>query len=1189
MLGLEEITAGAFVTGIDPGGPVEVRQARLIGADALEVTYKTAAGQLGERIVYRSDEPTFALANPGRTWSFTAAGDEFRLAAEARRITLAHLFDPMLAVSVSAIEPLPHQIEAVYGEMLPRTPLRFLLADDPGAGKTIMAGLYIKELMLRGDVERCLIVAPGGLVGQWRDELYDKFNLNFEIVTKEHIDSAHFGDIFYTKPLLLARVDQLARREDLVPRLKEAHWDLVVVDEAHRMSAHYSGEVKRTKKYQLGQVLGGSARHFLLMTATPHAGKEADFQLFLALLDSDRFEGQYRDGVHTADASDLMRRMVKEDLLRFDGTPLFPERRAYTVRYELSDAEMTLYDEVTEYVGTEMNRAAALVAEGGRRNTVGFALTTLQRRLASSPEAIHQSLRRRKERLQKQVMEERQSARLDALRLSPQEQRLARLLGDDDAAQAGDAAPGAFDLDLLDELDPDEREELEVEVTDAATAAQTIAELEQEIRVLEKLEALAHDLRQSGNDRKWNELAALLQDNPEMRDENGNRRKLIVFTEHRDTMRYLEDRLRQLLGRDDAVVSIHGGTGRDERRAIQQRFTQDSRSIVLVATDAAGEGINLQRAHLLINYDLPWNPNRIEQRFGRVHRIGQREVCHMWNLVAEGTREDMVFGTLLNKIEAQRQAYKGRVYDVLGQAISGRELSELFVEAIRYGARPDVKAHINRVIDDQVEERVRKAIKEPALAATVMTDDARHEIRHRMEEAEARRLQPHFIRSFFLAAFERLGGRIREREPGRYEVLNVPARVRSRDRLVGKGSPLLPRYERVTFDPLLIRADGHPDADLVAPGHPLLDVVVDVLAADLGDTLREGAVLVDDSDTSEMPRVLIMLEHEVADARPNPTGAATVVSHQFEFVELPMEGDAVVAGSAPYLDYRPASPLEHSAAAEVLRSPWLSTPLDQIGRDHAIQHSVPEHLRHVTELTLDRVERTRNAVRERLTSEIRRVTERAEKFELQADAGTNPRMNAERARQEARELTERLETRMARLDQEASLRSLPPRVVGGALVLPGGLLRRLQSRDESLSTRFAPDLTLGSELQQALKAVAAAEAAAGRRPGPIHTSPAGHGGYQLQSIDQNGDHWFMAVKVASGVSPTVSLSRNELLTSLNKGQRYVTALVDLAGSGAVTIRYLVGPLVDTGTVDFAETSRTLDWHDLWRRGQDRFG
>jgi superfamily II DNA or RNA helicase len=313
----------------------------------------------------------------------------------------------VLAVHTSLVDPLPHQITAVYEAMLPRQPLRFLLADDPGAGKTIMAGFLIKELLVRGDLQRCLVVCPGNLVEQWQDELYRRFQLPFEILTNDKLEAARTGNWFLENNLAIARLDKLARDEDVQAKLSapDCRWDLVIVDEAHKMSAtFFGGEVKYTKRYRLGQVLSGTARHFLLLTATPHNGKEEDFQLFLALLDGDRFEGRFRDGVHVVDVSDIMRRMVKEQLVKFDGTPLFPERLAYTVPYRLSDAEARLYKEVTEYVREEFNRADAL-QDNKRAGTVGFALTILQRRLASSPEAIYQSLRRRRERLEKQLRE----------------------------------------------------------------------------------------------------------------------------------------------------------------------------------------------------------------------------------------------------------------------------------------------------------------------------------------------------------------------------------------------------------------------------------------------------------------------------------------------------------------------------------------------------------------------------------------------------------------------------------------------------------------------------------------------------------------------------------------------------------------------------------------------------------------
>ena len=405
MSKLEQLLPNAAIRGILPDALVTVVNVQWFGSEALELTYKSPDGKVANQLLYRHDEPRLEVVELGRPWSFDGDGAMFRLVSEANRIHLAHLFDPVLAVHTSVVDPLPHQITAVYEAMLPRQPLRFLLADDPGAGKTIMAGLLMKELIARGDLQRCLVVCPGSLAEQWQDELYRRFHLPFEILTNDKLEAARTGNWFLETNLVIARLDKLSRNEEVQEKLKapDCRWDLVVCDEAHKMSAtFFGGEIKYTKRYRLGQLLSTLTRHFLLMTATPHNGKEEDFQLFMALLDGDRFEGRFRDGVHVADVSDLMRRMVKENLLKFDATPLFPERIAYTVPYKLSDAEARLYSEVTTYVRDEFNRADALQNEK-RAGTVGFALTILQRRLASSPEAIYQSLRRRRERLENRL------------------------------------------------------------------------------------------------------------------------------------------------------------------------------------------------------------------------------------------------------------------------------------------------------------------------------------------------------------------------------------------------------------------------------------------------------------------------------------------------------------------------------------------------------------------------------------------------------------------------------------------------------------------------------------------------------------------------------------------------------------------------------------------------------------------
>ncbi|MCK9524214.1 MAG: DEAD/DEAH box helicase, partial [Proteobacteria bacterium] len=581
MVMLEDLEQGSLIRNLVHDQVVEIIQARQKGSSAVEITYKDAQGFVHQQIVLDFPSNALELVERSNNWSFDADADRFILTSEAYRIHLAHLFDPYVAVHTSLIEPLPHQITAVYQEMLTRQPLRYVLADDPGAGKTIMTGLLLKELMIRGDVKRCLIVTPGNLVEQWQDELLQKFNIKFTILTNEAFDAAASGNVFTEVDLALARLDKLSRNDDIQNKLKVTDWDLIVVDEAHKMSATvWGGDVKRTKRYDLGRLLSTITRNYLLLTATPHNGKEQDFQLFMSLIDADRFEGGHKRKSN-GEVSDLLRRLVKEELLKFDGKPLFPERLATTVNYDLSIGEKELYSAVTEYVRTEFNRASNLSNKS--RNTVGFALTVLQRRLASSPEAIYQSLKRRKEKLQGKLSELKTNRIPDGYELDEE------------------------DLYDLDDAPESELEEKEEELVNEVSAARTIEELDAEIQSLAVLEGMAQHLRAKGTDRKWDQLSKLLQDDQAMHDPAGTREKLIIFTEHRDTLRYLTDKVRSLLGRPEAVVNIYGGMAREKRREIEQLFRQDKDTTILIATDAAGEGINLQRAHLMINYDLPWN------------------------------------------------------------------------------------------------------------------------------------------------------------------------------------------------------------------------------------------------------------------------------------------------------------------------------------------------------------------------------------------------------------------------------------------------------------------------------------------------------------------------------------------------------------------------------------------------------
>lgn len=1160
MATLEDIRPDSVVEGLVVGRPVTIVATAWHGNDTLEVVYRMADGAVETRLLSRSDEPRLSITSAEQHWTFDADGQLFKLASEARRIQLAYLFDPYVGAETADIEPLPHQIEAVYEEMLPRLPLRFLLADDPGAGKTIMSGLYIRELAIRGDADRVLVVAPGSLVEQWQDELWQRFHLPFDILSRDMVESARTGNPFVERNLLIARIDQLARNEDLQAKLRASEWDLVVVDEAHKMAARYYGSrLEKTKRYQVGEQLREITRHLLLLTATPHNGKAEDFQLFLALLDPDRFAGRPHDG-KVPDASDLMRRYVKESLLTFDGRRLFPERIAQSVKYNLSPMELDLYNAVTRYVQEEMDKAKAIEEGGDRRRglVVGFALTALQRRLASSPEAIYRSLQRRRERLQKRLAE------LEAIA--------------DGTAQIPVAVPkGLTEADLedfdFDDYQDTELEELEGEAIDQATAAATIPELKDEIAKLADLEKRAAAVRASGMDKKWEELSSILQ-SEEMTAPDGSRRKLIVFTEHRDTLHYLERRIRSLLGRPDAVRVIHGGLRREDRRRIQDEFIHNPEVQVLVATDAAGEGVNLQRASLMVNYDLPWNPNRIEQRFGRIHRIGQTEVCYLWNLVAHNTREGAVFERLLDKIEEQRKALGDQVYDVLGDSFIDRSLRELLIEAIRYGDDPEVKARQMRIIDEEIGRRVEEVVAERALAVDILARTRVEEIRDMMERAKARKLQPGFIRAFFIEAFRLLGGRITEREAGRFEITRVPSGVRSSEREAKVGAPLQSAYERVTFDKELVTVEGKPPAELLSPGHPLLTAVIDTVLERYGALLLKGSVLVDPDDPSETPRVLVYLEHAVKDGRPGDDGGRRTVSRRFQFVEIPPDGEPSDAGYAPYLDYRPISDDEHRLISGLLGEDWITTALSTTARTYAIANLAGPHYEEVQRITQERVTRIRAAVKERLTAEINYWDARAADAKAKELQGKKPKggFTSGHARKIADDLQARLDRRMRQLDQELDLSNQPPTVVGGAVIIPQGLLERLTG------TRTEPPHTYAEDVEEvdrrAVAAVLATERRLGRQPKPMpHHQP----GYDIESRDPTtGDLYFIEVKGRIEGSDTVTVKARQIRQAQNTPDRFILALVTVPKDpdAEPEVRYLRRPFEGT-ELPFATVSINL--------------
>lgn len=1157
---LEDIKPGDQIRGIKPGEIVTIMQRLRKNEASHTFLWKDQAGNYREEILFRSHEVELELATQGRPWSFDASGDEFKLGLEAFRISQAALFDAMMAVHASAVDPYPHQLSAVYERMLVQQPLRFVLADDPGAGKTIMAGLLIAELILRADAKRVLIVSPGSLTEQWQDELLTKFGITFEIFSREKQEQSASRNFFSESDLLICRLDQLSRSEEYQALLEQTEWDLVIVDEAHKLSVNYFGnQLKTTKRFTLGKKLGAIARHLLLMTATPHNGKEEEYQAWLSLLDPERFFGKSRGGARKVDVKDLMRRMVKEELLKFDGTRLFPERYANTAAYELSPGEQKLYEDVTHYVREEMNRADKL--SGQKKNNVGFALTMLQRRLASSPAAIYESLKRRRKRLETKLEE----AKYQSLHPGS----LAVLTDSYDAAMVDAWAKDYVGFE--EELSAAELEMLVDQVMDQATASETIPALEAEIEILKSLQADAYKVLDSGEDKKWKELSTLLQDHKIMRNAAGNRRKLIVFTEHKDTLEYLERKITGVLG-ENSLRTISGSTRRDARIQIQEEFREHSDVLVLVATDAAGEGVNLQKANLMVNYDLPWNPNRLEQRFGRIHRIGQEEKCYLWNLVAYQTREGAVFAKLFEKIEAEQQALGGKVFDVLGEALEGASLKDLLVEAIRKGEDPETQKRRDEVIESSLNTRkLMEIIQRNALVDNHMSLEQLYTIKEEMEKAEARKLQPHFIRSFFFEAFTALHGQLRPREKGRFEIPNVPAAIRENDKQKGnKRAPVTQKYERICFVKDHVSIKGKPKATFIHPMHPLMRATTDLTLAQHREKLKQGAVLVDPNDDSLEPKALFLLDHTLRESTDN----TQIASRQLKFVTLEESGLARDAGWAPHLDLVPLADEDRAQLKDVLKPPWITSDLEDLAIGYAEEHIVPQHFEEVKHRRTQQCDKIYQAVTERLTKEIDHLSDRVIALDEQVKAGKQPRVQPENLRRRIDELRARLLHRQAELIARKTVPSNAPQVIGCALVIPQGLLAERQG-----DTRYAVDAAARSHIERiAMQTVMDAERALGF---DVRDVSAQKCGWDITSRPKpnpdgslNSDR-HIEVKGRFKGKDFITVTKNEILAALNQERKYILAIVLVDDKAVEGPYYLLNPFTKEPELTSASTNFPL--------------
>lgn len=1128
MITFDDIKPGIYITGLVPAQKTRILNADKLGK-AISIIGKNDDGSLVEAMIFENDLSRYALADHRMDWSFAANADDYRLYSEAYRIQQAWLFDPMTAVHTSSIEPLPHQITAVYDNMLSRQPLRYILADDPGAGKTIMTGLLLKELILRGDIKRCLIVSPGSLTEQWQEELSEKFHLKFKILTNEDISSS-LGNVFEDIPFCIARLDKLARNDDIQKRLEMTSWDLIVCDEAHKMSASwYGGDLKKTKRFQLGEMLSKLCRHFLLLTATPHNGKNDEFELFLSLVDGERYAQmkpiQNNDCQKRGDYSDIMRRLVKEELVRFDGTPLFPERIAYTINYDLSEDELNLYEAVTDYVRTEFNRAEQIT--GKKFNTVGFALTILQRRLASSPAAIYLSLSRRREKLEKKLQN------IQA--------------GKDKLARAREITQEEWDD--IDDMDAAEIEENEESLIDLSTAATSTEDLKSEIQTLKYLEQMADRVRKSNRDIKWEQLSSLLTENEKMFDEHQGQRdrlKLIIFTEHRDTLNYLREKVGAMLG-TNRVVTIHGSMGREERHKMEAEFKHDPEIVVLIATDAAGEGINLQRAHLMINYDLPWNPNRIEQRFGRIHRIGQRETCYLWNLVANNTREGEVFQRLFEKLEIEREKLGGKVFDILGKvSFDNKPLRDLLIDAIQYGESAEAKAHFTRIIDSAFDRnKLDQLLQERALSKDILSESQVTKIRDEMERLEAHKLQPHFIRNFFLSAFERFGGKYRKRPNQRYTLERVPLKIRETGAQSQHVEAIAKSYEYVCFDAQSKTAEEIPDAYLICPGSALLDAVVSLTLAVGKPHFREGTIFIDEQAHNSDAHILFYIE-TVMRSGIRRNNENEIIDRQVSYLFLDESGQIINAGYAPYLDYNSPTEDEKAFISNYIQSQqWLTDQLESRANKYIVEHKMQariETFKRAREAQYDKIARE---VKQRLCKAINYWDIKANEYDEKALKGVkNASLNASQARNKADDLRNRQSARLHEIELEKQVYPEMPKIIGCAFVISRTLLQALMHpNDQPVDT---PKDTKRMEMAGML-AVMDIERKLGNSPTDVSAENVG---YDIESHLPSGTPSthalrFIEVKARQKDADFVTLTRNEILTARNceTHGNYILAIV----------------------------------------------
>ena len=800
-----KLNEGMIVTGPFFSEPVRIEKIINIGTRIRLIGVSLQSNNHIDRIL--DEEQVSSLETEEYILDFTLPGSEAFLALEGERFKYASYFDPLLAVNVSKIDPLPFQVEAVYGYILKLPRIRFLIADDPGAGKTIMAGLIIKEMKLRGLIKKILIVVPSQLKAQWMREMKEKFQENFVIIDRNILDLT-YGDNPWQKENQIITSMDFAKQDDVLPSISSVNWDLIIVDEAHKMSAYkYGDKIDKTDRYKLGEKLSAITEHLLFLTATPHKGDPENFRLFQDLLIPGFFASNdlVNESIQNKD-NPLFIRRLKEDLRDFDGKPIFTNRYPKTIKFKLSDKEKGLYNDLSNYVLLQYNRA---LNKNDKKKNIAFALLILQRRMASSTYALLKSLERRKKRLEE---------------LLTNQVNLSKTVD-------------TLNIDEIEELEESKRWE-EENKWETISTAENKEELRSEILTLEKLISQAKDIIDTEEEVKLKELKKAIEEGFKKIKEVGGNEKILIFTESKDTLDYLVNKIESW---GYSVNFIHGGMNIEDRVNAEKVFKNEKQ--IMVATEAAGEGINLQFCNLMINYDIPWNPNRLEQRMGRIHRYGQQRDVFIFNLVAEDTREGKVLAKIFDKLDEIRNALgSDRVFDVIGDTFIGVNLYQLIVDAVA-NARSidDILKDIDIKVDKEYIEKIKEQLGESL--ATRNIDYSR--VKEMTARAKEYRLMPEYTQEFFIKAFSKAGGRLEIRD-NYITIESIPYEIKKiaeDENFKATYGSILKRYPKITFDKEI--AFKHPELEFVSFGHPLFEALLKWVNEQYFSKLRKGAVFLD--------------------------------------------------------------------------------------------------------------------------------------------------------------------------------------------------------------------------------------------------------------------------------------------------------------------------------------------------------